>query len=604
MARLIFAGQSADFAVAAPSAHGGFLYAAPNVTGGSAWTAAAGGAQVTDLAKINPSDPTPIASDADGALIPFYGPDEASPATLGLWVDLGTGRRSYVPARLSTAMLGAVSDSTIAAAVGGTGPTHTALDGKYVGKGAFVVNVRDYGAVGDGTTDDTAAINAAITANPGWTILLPKGTYLINATANAGVSGQPCGVSLNQPGTRLLLDPSTVIKVATNAATNYTAVQVSAADCTVEGGTVFGDVDTHTGTTGEWGHGVEVTTGGHRARLVAVKATKCWGDGFIIRGAVSDVRLVDVLADDNRRQGLSIVDAIRPTVLGGHFINTGLTKFTGPGAGIDLEPNPNTTTQVVDAVIIGVTFVANVGPGFLASANGRPLSALVVGCVATSNGTGVTKAPGFYILGATNATRLAACAATSNGQDGYMFDATTDGVQAAGCTAINNGRHGFILYGKRGKLLDPVAVGNQQSGMYIDPGTDGTLVTGGETVGNSQLTNGTYQNVDIYGINTRIIGHVADAGVSANKPNYGYVIRTGATGARLLGCDVIGAHVGGAITDQTGAAVLFPKPGAARAAAIVTPNAQTAAYVQADVASLKTAVDAIRTALTANGVTF
>ena len=41
----------------------------------------------------------------------------------------------------------------------------------------------------------------------------------------------------------------------------------------------------------------------------------------------------------------------------------------------------------------------------------------------------------------------------------------------------------------------------------------------------------------------------------------------------------------------------------AKAGAIATPNPQTGAYVQADVQSLKTAIDAIRTALTNIGIT-
>lgn len=45
-------------------------------------------------------------------------------------------------------------------------------------------NVRDYGAQGDGTTDDTAAIQAAIDAVPasGGTVMFPAGTYIVAPT--------------------------------------------------------------------------------------------------------------------------------------------------------------------------------------------------------------------------------------------------------------------------------------------------------------------------------------------------------------------------------------------------------------------------------------
>jgi hypothetical protein len=55
--------------------------------------------------------------------------------------------------------------------------------GKPVGKGELVFNVRDYGAVGDGATDDTTACRnalSAVTTNGGGILYFPKGTYSLN----------------------------------------------------------------------------------------------------------------------------------------------------------------------------------------------------------------------------------------------------------------------------------------------------------------------------------------------------------------------------------------------------------------------------------------
>ena len=45
---------------------------------------------------------------------------------------------------------------------------------------ADIINVKDYGAKGDGTTDDTAAIQAAITAADGHVVFFPIGVYIVN----------------------------------------------------------------------------------------------------------------------------------------------------------------------------------------------------------------------------------------------------------------------------------------------------------------------------------------------------------------------------------------------------------------------------------------
>ena len=84
---------------------------------------------------------------------------------------------------------GSITSSAATLTVPGTGPGTTAT-----------INVLNYGATGNGSTDDTAAINSAIAAlSPGDTLLFPCGHYLITSqlsisTANVAIDGSNCAV--------------------------------------------------------------------------------------------------------------------------------------------------------------------------------------------------------------------------------------------------------------------------------------------------------------------------------------------------------------------------------------------------------------------------
>ncbi|YCH07739.1 glycosyl hydrolase family 28-related protein [Arthrobacter sp. alpha11c] len=65
------------------------------------------------------------------------------------------------------------------------------------------MNARDYGAVGDGIADDTAAISAALRAAGGGSVVLPAGTYLIPSATRlqmfasySSLVGDPSGSSV------------------------------------------------------------------------------------------------------------------------------------------------------------------------------------------------------------------------------------------------------------------------------------------------------------------------------------------------------------------------------------------------------------------------
>jgi len=89
-------------------------------------------------------------------------------AAMDLWFE-SSGTRDFLIRRT-----GQVADETLVEAFDAVLTSNT-----------FVFNVKDYGAVGDGVTDDTAAISAAVTAlnlNGGGVLYFPVGTYLTTAT--------------------------------------------------------------------------------------------------------------------------------------------------------------------------------------------------------------------------------------------------------------------------------------------------------------------------------------------------------------------------------------------------------------------------------------
>src|SRR5574343_75169 len=153
MARLLYGNSPADFTTA-PT---GRLLPGSVLT---VWTAVTGGTQVTDL-QYSLGNATTVVTSDEYALVRFYGPDGENDT---LWLDGGTGVRLLVRPSVITAELGdgSVMDEDINAAadIARSKIAGTALTADSMG----VFNVLDYGAVGDGSTDDTTAIEACIAA--------------------------------------------------------------------------------------------------------------------------------------------------------------------------------------------------------------------------------------------------------------------------------------------------------------------------------------------------------------------------------------------------------------------------------------------------------
>ena len=111
----------------------------------------------------------------------------------------------------------------------------------------LTVNVKDEGAKGDGQTDDTAVIQAAIDAIGGTkgTVLVPEGVYMIDAVDNR--------LHLKDDMTLKLADGA-VLKAIPNDSKKYSLLTISGvSNIWVIGGTLEGERDQHKGKSGEWG---------------------------------------------------------------------------------------------------------------------------------------------------------------------------------------------------------------------------------------------------------------------------------------------------------------------------------------------------------------
>lgn len=222
------------------------------------------------------------------------------------------------------------------------------------------VNVKNKGAKGDGKTDDTKAIQAAIDAaaqTKGSTVLVPAGTYMVDVDHKKALK-------LKSDMT-LKLAPGATIKAIPTDKPHYAVLAIwGVSNVWVTGGTLYGERDQHKGKGGQWGIGLFVGRGAKHVTVIGVTSKKMWGDGFYVEDA-ENVRFCSVVADANRRQGLSITDANGVLVSNSVFKNTYGTR---PMAGIDLEPYKDEHV-IRDVRILDSKFINNKGAGIIASAH-------------------------------------------------------------------------------------------------------------------------------------------------------------------------------------------------------------------------------------------
>ncbi len=370
------------------------------------------------------------------------------------------------------------------------------------------VSVKDYGAVGDGVVNDTAAIQAAINSlSTGGSVFFPAGTYKITAALNVAANN----ISVIGAGRK-----ATTIKQHTTSAKtfNITAEYFTASSFSVEynaagtaGGTAFysnfyygnfSDLYVKNAYCG-WAF-----VGANSNFLTAVVAEDCTSSGFLFQGSAN--ASIDHFFVLNQNATTYCVDGcIRMVdqVEGVHFTDgqtfRGVSSFTSSATvyGLGTRPAYNKFTKVY----------------FDSSAQGALINQCVefdfIGCWFSNrpgNGAIVSNCDGI---------RFTAGGATNNALHGILVEATARRVVFTG---------GFAAGG------NSTSSANTYSGVCFAANTTDFFVGGGCTFTNIALSFGTQKygvevktgTSDRYFIADNLVtgngtGGVSDGGSGSNK---------------------------------------------------------------------------------------
>lgn len=209
----------------------------------------------------------------------------------------------------------------------------------------YEVNVKEYGATGDGSTDDTAAIQKAVDdaySAGGGKVLLPDGIYMIDAVKSIRLKSN----------TLLQLSPNATMQAFPNSNADHAVIKIINDDnVEVVGGSIIGERDYHMGESGEWGHGIQVL-GSNQIKIANVIISDCWGDGIYVGSSPEQNHCGDVIIEkfdirNCRRNGITVISGRLVTIRDGIIMDT---NGTDPQSAICLEPN--SVEEYLDDILI------------------------------------------------------------------------------------------------------------------------------------------------------------------------------------------------------------------------------------------------------------
>lgn len=378
-------------------------------------------------------------------------------------------------------------------------------------------NVLDFNAKGDGKTDDTPAINRAIDSLPnGGIVTIPAGlTYMIQGWTTGSKPDNPTGGIKLKSNITLIMYGAT-LKVIPNNKDDYACINVTkVSNVRIYGGKLIGERNQHIDSgnpIAQWGYGIAVI-GSTDVYIDGVFARDFFGDGFYI-GASSDnwipanVNMQYCIADNNRRQGLSITSCYTGNILFNTFKGT---NGMSPEAGIDVEPNPG---RYVSNVNIRHNFCVNNNGFGILFASIQEDTPTGKNCVIESNHCLYNKLNGIHANKSDNNT-FQSNVCLENGGNGLFFQNTTNT-----------------------KILDNTSKNNVYSGLMVGDSSDNTI-DGNTCLENSQEVNNKHDNIILFNSHDNFLqNNKVRKGNTTKKPRYGMYVANDCTGNVLSNNDV------------------------------------------------------------------
>lgn len=224
--------------------------------------------------------------------------------------------------------------------------------------------------------DCTDTLSNVFKISEGCQLIISEGVYKVSVKNLIGTDyADPMNTSILQPQSNSHITINGTIQLIPNDRTHYNIIGIIDKDNILLDGTgeIIGDVETHTGTTGEWGHGVLIS-GSRNINVKDLRISYCWGDGLSVsytekiltdKGLVNSpysppeiINITNIKSSYNRRLGISIINGDGIILENSITEGNGTINGTSPKAGLDIEPNPN---QSVNNIIVnGCLFYDNV----------------------------------------------------------------------------------------------------------------------------------------------------------------------------------------------------------------------------------------------------